>query len=96
MADINQIATAFTQFYYETFDRSRQELTPLYRDQSMLTFEGQQFSSAANIVEKLVVSILCISLPFQKVQHRISTTDAQPGNPTSGSIIVAVTGALLV
>ncbi|KAI9271203.1 hypothetical protein EDC94DRAFT_597493 [Helicostylum pulchrum] len=90
MADINQIATAFTQFYYETFDRSRQELTPLYRDQSMLTFEGQQFSGAANVVEKLV------SLPFQKVQHRISTTDAQPGNPTGGSIIVAVTGALLI
>lgn len=30
MADINQIATAFTKFYYETFDHSRQELTPLY------------------------------------------------------------------
>lgn len=30
MADINQIATAFTQFYYETFDRNRQELAPLY------------------------------------------------------------------
>ncbi|KAI9353145.1 nuclear transport factor 2 [Pilaira anomala] len=90
MADINEIATAFTKFYYETFDRSRQELLSLYRDPSMLTFEGQQFVGASNVVEKLV------SLPFQKVQHRISTTDAQPGSPNSGSIIVSVTGALLI
>ncbi|KAI8875697.1 nuclear transport factor 2 [Backusella circina FSU 941] len=90
MADINSVAKAFTDFYYQTFDATRQQLTPLYREQSMLTFEGQQFVGASNIVEKLV------SLPFQKVQHRVSTTDAQPGAPGSGAIIVAVTGALLI
>jgi hypothetical protein len=30
MADINQVASAFTQYYYQTFDRSRQELMALY------------------------------------------------------------------
>lgn len=30
MADINEVASAFTKFYYETFDRNRSELTPLY------------------------------------------------------------------
>jgi hypothetical protein len=30
MADIAQVAKAFTEFYYQTFDRSRQELSSLY------------------------------------------------------------------
>ncbi|KAI9275607.1 hypothetical protein BDA99DRAFT_191475 [Phascolomyces articulosus] len=89
MADFNQVAEAFVKFYYETFDSNRQNLTPLYREGSMLTFEGQQFSGANAITEKLV------SLPFQKVAHRISTIDAQPSN-ASGTILVSVTGQLLV
>jgi hypothetical protein len=35
------------------------------------------------------------NLPFQKVEHRVDTLDAQPSN-TSGGILVVVTGALLV
>ncbi|OAG44942.1 hypothetical protein AYO21_00904 [Fonsecaea monophora] len=35
------------------------------------------------------------NLPFQKVQHRVDTTDAQPSNE-QGGILVMVTGALLV
>lgn len=31
-------------------------------------------------------------LPFQKVQHKISTLDAQPSSPTQASLIVLVTG----
>lgn len=34
---------AFTDHYYAVFSRNRQELSGLYQDQSMLTFEGQQF-----------------------------------------------------
>ena len=30
MADIQGIAKSFVDFYYSTFDKSRQELTPLY------------------------------------------------------------------
>ncbi|CAO3640147.1 unnamed protein product [Mucor hiemalis] len=88
MADINQVATAFTQFYYQTFDTNRPQLSALYREGSMLSFEGQQFSGVNSIVEKLA------GLPFQKVVHRISTTDAQPA--ANGAILVSVTGALLV
>ncbi|KAL1934096.1 hypothetical protein VTP01DRAFT_6278 [Rhizomucor pusillus] len=90
MADFQEVAKAFVEFYYKTFDANRQELLPLYREQSLLTFEGSQFMGAANIVEKLT------SLPFQKVAHRISTIDAQPSNPQGGTIIVTVTGQLLV
>ena len=35
------------------------------------------------------------NLPFQKVQHRVDTTDAQPANE-AGGILVMVTGALMV
>ncbi|ORX77583.1 nuclear transport factor 2 [Basidiobolus meristosporus CBS 931.73] len=90
MADIQTIAKSFVDFYYSTFDRSRNELSPLYREGSMLTFEGQQFQGSANIVEKLV------NLPFQRVQHRVSTLDAQPSHPQQGSLIISVTGQLMI
>lgn len=57
---------------------------------SMLTFEGNQFQGVKAIVEKLS------TLPFQKVQHAVTTIDAQPSNPTQGPLIVTVTGRLLV
>ena len=36
------------------------------------------------------------SLPFQKVQHKVTTRDAQPSSPTVASLIVNVTGVLVV
>ncbi|KDE06949.1 nuclear transport factor 2 [Microbotryum lychnidis-dioicae p1A1 Lamole] len=89
MADINAIAKQFTDFYYQTFDSNRSGLAPLYRDHSMLSFEGQPTSGATAIVEKLV------GLPFQTVQHRITTMDAQPASQTEASMIVLVTGQLI-
>jgi len=35
------------------------------------------------------------ALPFAKVEHQVSTIDAQPSN-TQGGILVVVSGALLV
>ena len=37
-----------------------------------MTFEGAQFQGKGPIMEKLA------SLPFQKVQHQVTTMDAQP------------------
>jgi len=56
----------------------------------MLTFEGTPIQGSAAILEKLT------SLPFQKVEHKITTLDAQPSNPASPSLIVNVTGLLVV
>ncbi|KAG9318182.1 hypothetical protein JVU11DRAFT_261 [Chiua virens] len=92
-------------YYYSTFDRDRSQLVHLYRPTSMLTFESVQFLGVAKIHEKITVTIhsstpplmLIIpqSLPFQKVQHKVITIDAQPSiHP--GAIIVSVTGLLLV
>ncbi|KAA1477058.1 nuclear transport factor 2 [Dentipellis sp. KUC8613] len=91
MADISTIAKQFTDFYYQTFDSDRAALQSLYRPTSMLTFEGTQHLGAPTIVEKLQ------GLPFQRVQHKVTTIDAQPSS-TSGeaSLLVLVTGLLVV
>ncbi|ADV25308.1 nuclear transport factor 2 [Cryptococcus gattii Ru294] len=90
MSDPTTIAQQFTQFYYQQFDSDRNGLASLYRDTSMLTWESSQIQGAAAITEKLV------SLPFQKVQHKVVTIDAQPSSHQIASIIVLVTGQLLV
>ncbi|QLQ81618.1 hypothetical protein HG537_0F03790 [Torulaspora globosa] len=87
--DFNALAQQFTEFYYNQFDTDRSQLGNLYRDESMLTFETSQLQGAKDIVEKLV------SLPFQRVQHRITTLDAQPASP-SGDVLVMITGDLLI
>ncbi|EEQ27894.1 Nuclear transport factor 2 [Microsporum canis] len=89
MADFEQVAKQFVEFYYKTFDENRNGLGNLYRDQSMLTFETTSIRGAALILEKLT------SLPFQKVIHQVATMDCQP-SPQDGGILVMVTGALLV
>jgi hypothetical protein len=74
----------------------------------MLSWEGQAFQGGSTIIEKLTVRIhiflkivsngihsVVQSLPFQKVQHKVTTQDAQPVPPI-GNIIVLVTGLLLV
>jgi len=88
MANANEIAKAFVQHYYNTFDTSRANLISLYQNDSMLTFEGQTFQGPQNIVNKL------LSLPFQLIQHKPTTLDLQPA--PGGGLIVFVSGQLLV
>ncbi|KAK0550811.1 Nuclear transport factor 2 [Tilletia horrida] len=90
MADMSTIASQFTEFYYKTFDTDRTQLAGLYRNNSMLSFEGAQFQGTQNILEKLT------NLPFQKVQHKVGTIDTQPTGETQSSLFVLVTGALVV
>ncbi|KAI9013370.1 hypothetical protein CLU79DRAFT_394260 [Phycomyces nitens] len=90
MSDINAISKNFIDYYYMFFDSDRQALASIYRDNSMLTFEGEQFAGKAAIIGKLT------SLAFKQVRHNISTCDAQPGSPTRPSIIVTVTGQLYI
>lgn len=60
------VAKQFCDFYYQTFDADRKQLGPLYRDQSMLTYESSSVQGVAAIVEKLSVCqlpqpIACLS-----------------------------------
>ena len=88
MSDFNAIAQQFVQFYYDTFDKNRAGLAQLYKETSMLTFEQQPTQGSAAIVEKLQ------NLPFQEIQHRTDTVDAQPS--ADDGIMVLVTGALMI
>lgn len=87
MGDFQTIADQFVEYYYKAFDSDRNSLSALYRPQSMMTWEKEPFMGE-KIIEKLV------GLPFQKIQHRVDTKDAQPSND-SGGIMVMVTGALM-
>ncbi|OAL49491.1 nuclear transport factor 2 [Pyrenochaeta sp. DS3sAY3a] len=86
--EFTAIAKQFVEFYYKTFDENRAGLASLYKENSMLTFEAQGTQGSAAIVEKLQ------NLPFQQIQHRTDTIDAQPS--AEDGILVLVTGALLL
>ncbi|KAF2738163.1 nuclear transport factor 2 [Polyplosphaeria fusca] len=90
MADFQEVGKQFIDFYYQTFDGGRPNLAALYRESSMLTFEGTPVMGVAAIIEKLT------NLPFEQVQHRVDTSDCQPGDAEGKSIVVLVTGALMV
>ncbi|KAJ3125914.1 Nuclear transport factor 2 [Nowakowskiella sp. JEL0407] len=76
MADPAAIAKAFTEYYYQAFQTNRAQLGGLYKDISMMTFEGTQVLGTEKIVQKLT------SLPFQQMSVKILTTDFQPSNPS--------------
>ncbi|XP_049405538.1 nuclear transport factor 2B-like [Solanum stenotomum] len=80
--DPNELAKAFVEHYYSTFDTNRAGLGNLYQEGSMLTFEGIKTQGSQNIVAKLTC------LPFQQCQHTITTTDCQPSGPAGGMIVV--------
>ncbi|KAK3741149.1 hypothetical protein QZH41_011827 [Actinostola sp. cb2023] len=84
--NFNAIGQSFRTLYYQRFDSNRATLREVYRASSMLTFEGQQFQGQDAIVQKLT------SLPFQVVQHVITTVDCQPV-PNNG-VLVFVVGQL--
>lgn len=56
----------------------------------MLTWEANQILGVNSILEKLE------GLPFQKVVHKTDTIDAQPSSASVASLMVLVTGQLLV
>ena len=56
------------------------------------------FTSVARVSKShhILFYFVTQSLPFQKVQHKVTTLDAQPSSGTTASLIVSVTGMLLV
>ncbi|KAJ7491239.1 hypothetical protein FB451DRAFT_1022737 [Mycena latifolia] len=89
-ANIDAIAAQFVNYYYQTFDSDRRNLGQVYRGSSMMTFEGDQIAGTTAIVQKLV------SLPFHKVEHKVTTKDAQPSSGAVASLLISVTGVLVV
>eukprot|EP00128_Syssomonas_multiformis_P008634 Colp12_sorted_trinity150504_noHs@9599 len=88
MGDFKTIGEQFVMFYYQTFDANRTGLVPLYQNDSMLTFEGEQFMGTESILKKLT------SLSFTKVIHEVTKCDCQPS--VGDSILIFVIGQLKV
>ena len=84
---VDQVAAAFAKHYYDTFKNNRPGLAGLYQNESIMTWESNRHIGQAAIVQHLV------NLPFQKVEHRIGTIDAQPS--TSNGVLVFITGQIL-
>jgi hypothetical protein len=49
MSDFTEVGTQFVQHFYNTFNQPRENLMSLFSDQSMLTFEGEQFMGQQQI-----------------------------------------------
>ncbi|KZP23574.1 NTF2-like protein [Athelia psychrophila] len=98
MADINEIAKQFVGFYYSAFDNNaeRQSLINLYRDHSMVTWEGVLKQGKGDADASITTHLEELSSKFGKVQHQVTTLDAQPSSPTIPSMVVNVTGLLIV
>lgn len=82
-----EVAKAFVQHFYQTFDAGVDALSGLFNEQSMLTFEGQQVQGSPAIINKLK--------SVGQVKHSVKTTDIQPSsNPNA--IVIFVTGAIQI
>ena len=53
MADFQTVGQQFIQHYYQTMMTNRQGLSALYSDQSLMTYEGEQFMGTEQIMGKL-------------------------------------------
>ncbi len=84
--DFNTIGSQFLEAYYFKFDKEREKLDTLYRDASMLSFEGEQFKGIPNIMAKYS--------SFGKVAHKITRFDIQPS--IEGGAICFVIGELKI
>lgn len=86
------VGRAFVEHYYHMFDNERASLCSLYRESSMMSFEGQKIVGDREISSKL------LQLPFDQCRHVISTVDSQPSSPSpdgaGGGVVVFVSGSL--
>uniref|UniRef100_A0A8C8RK27 NTF2-related export protein n=1 Tax=Pelusios castaneus TaxID=367368 RepID=A0A8C8RK27_9SAUR len=86
-----QIGTSFVHLYYQRFDSSRVELSALYVSISLTLMlhnsKEKQFLLFLNLHHKQ-------SLPFQKIQHSITSQDHQPA--PDNCILSMVVGQLKV
>jgi hypothetical protein len=86
MSDFQTIGNQFVQHYYTTIDSNRANLASLYSNESMLSFEGEQFLGTESIMGKLA------GLP--SLQHAATTFDFQP--TVNNGIIAFVTGQIAI
>eukprot|EP01084_Bolivina_argentea_P034026 62940_1 len=88
MSDPNAIGKSFVEHYYTTYCANRNGLSNLFKERSMMTYEGSQHQGTKSIMEKLS------SLSFKTIKHDTKTMDVQPSG--AGGLIIVVTGDLFI
>ena len=88
MSDFQSVGTQFIAHYYNTLTTGRANLGALYTDQSMLSYEGEQFMGTQQIMEKLN------GLPNLTFDSASAVADYQPSQ--NDGIFVLVSGCLCI
>jgi len=83
----DEIAKAFVQHFYTTFDSNADQLAGLYQASSMLTFEGTQHMGPEAVITKIK--------SVGNVKHTVKSMDVQPSS-SPNAIIVFVTGSIQI
>eukprot|EP01084_Bolivina_argentea_P219650 372490_1 len=88
MSDPQAIGKSFVQHYYGTYAQNRTNLGNLFKDKSMMTYEGSQHQGSQSIMAKLS------GLQFSKIRHDTKTMDVQPSG--AGGLLIVVTGDVFI
>lgn len=83
----DEVAKAFVQHFYTSFDSTVENLKTLYSAQSMLTFEGNQVAGVDQIMNKL--------RGIGPVKHDIKSMDVQP-SAAGNALVIFVTGSVKI
>ncbi|GAA5062219.1 nuclear transport factor 2 family protein [Streptomyces similanensis] len=86
-ADVDNIAKQFADHFYSTFDTASVGLEPLYREASMLTWDGSPSLGSVEIMKVLPAAFK------GGVTHQVDAIDAQPASQNAAAILVQVTGS---
>merc|ERR1740139_1124425 len=84
------IGDQFAQQYYQIYDSNRQGLGQFYEAQSLLTWEEENVQGQQQILQKLT------TLPFQQVQHQVSSCQGQPVLGSPDKVLIICVGNMLV
>jgi len=82
-----EVAKAFVEHYYQTFDANVEGLSSLYSASSNLTFEGTQVTGVEPIMAKL--------RSVGQVKHDPKSMDVQPSS-SANAILIFVTGSIRI
>ncbi|XP_056168718.1 nuclear transport factor 2A-like [Syzygium oleosum] len=74
-------AKGFVENYYRTFDANRSDLVNLYREESVLNFEGREKIKGKEAIFAKLTSL-------QQCQYQISKIDCAPHIPTRGALVL--------
>lgn len=88
MTDFQTVGQQFIQHYYQTMTANRAGLSALYSDQSLMTYEGEQFMGVEQIMGKLN------QLPNLAIDSASAVFDFQPS--VNEGIFVLVNSSLSI